>query len=862
MAQSPGQTREALASTSGKPRWAGPLAALFAFSVFVYLLHRELAHFHVHDVLRHLHEIPPVALAWGCVLTVVSYFAMSFYDVLALAYLRKSVPFARTLSASFIANAFGHNLGFAAFTGAAFRLRLYASSRLTATGVATITAFTSITTGLGLATLAGTSFLLQPERAAAALHTNRGWSVLIGAGLLTAVGCYFFWAASRRLRIEIRGWLLRPPGAGVGAIQILIGTIDLALSCGVLWVLLPPSAHVDFLTFAGAYAIAVAAGLVSHVPGGLGVFEAVVVFAVPGVPTDVLLGSLLAYRSVFYLGPLLLATLLFGAEELGAQRARLAQARQRMSAFIAPVVPSVVGALTFIAGAVLLFSGTTPAIDTRIAPLARLLPLAVIELSHLAGSVIGLALLVLARALFRRIQAAYHITFWLLVAGGAASLLKGVDYEEATLLGIVLIVLTLGRKSFYRPASLLQQRFTPTWAASVVGAIAASIWIGFLAYRHVEYSNDLWWTFAFDANAPRMLRASLVVSILALAFLMRGMLRPAPPLATAAPPALEDIRRIVEAAPTTLANAALTGDKHLLFSDSGNSFIMYQVQGRSWVALGDPVGPRAEAEELLWRFREISDQHGGRVAFYQTTTEYLSLYVDLGLAAMKIGEEARVPLADFSLEGSMRADLRQARRRGERERTSFEVIPRERVPEIMPALRSISDAWLKEKAAAEKGFSVGAFSERYVRNFPVALVRRDGEPVAFTNLWPAGGHEELTVDLMRFGPDAPPGAMDYLFVELLLWAKAQGYHWFSLGMAPLAGLERHPLAPAWHRIGNFIFRHGEHFYNFEGLRRYKAKFHPEWEPKYLAAPGGMSLPLILVDVSVLIAGGLKELFVK
>jgi phosphatidylglycerol lysyltransferase len=115
---------------------------------------------------------------------------------------------------------------------------------------------------------------------------------------------------------------------------------------------------------------------------------------------------------------------------------------------------------------------------------------------------------------------------------------------------------------------------------------------------------------------------------------------------------------------------------------------------------------------------------------------------------------------------------------------------------------------------------------------------------------------------MRFGPDAPRGAMDYLFIELMLWAKAQGYRRFNLGMAPLAGLERHPLAPAWHRVGNFVFRHGEHFYNFEGLRRYKAKFDPEWEPRYLVAPGGVALPRILVDVSVLIAGGMKELFAR
>jgi phosphatidylglycerol lysyltransferase len=81
-------------------------------------------------------------------------------------------------------------------------------------------------------------------------------------------------------------------------------------------------------------------------------------------------------------------------------------------------------------------------------------------------------------------------------------------------------------------------------------------------------------------------------------------------------------------------------------------------------------------------------------------------------------------------------------------------------------------------------------------------------------------------------------------------------------MAPLAGLETHPLAPAWHRVGNFIFRQGEHFYNFEGLRRYKAKFDPIWESRYLMARGGISLPRVLMDVSVLIAGGMKELLAR
>jgi phosphatidylglycerol lysyltransferase len=401
------------------------------------------------------------------------------------------------------------------------------------------------------------------------------------------------------------------------------------------------------------------------------------------------------------------------------------------------------------------------------------------------------------------------------------------------------------------------------WVASLTGVVLMAVWIGLLSHRHVSYRHELWWTFAFDASAPRMLRASLTVVVLGTAYVLLNLLRPArPEPAVAGSEELERARPIIATNDQTLANAALTGDKRLLFSDAGDAFLMYQTTRRSWVALGDPVGAPQGAEELVWRLREMSDRHGAATVFYQVCGERLALYVDLGLAALKIGEEARVPLADFSLEGAARADLRQAHRRAERDGASFEVMPAERVVELLPLLQRISAAWLSAKATAEKGFSVGAFSAQYLRQFPLALVRAGGVPVAFANLWTTATRAELSVDLMRFDPRAPRSAMDYLFIELMLWGRREGYRWFNLGMAPLAGLEAHPLAPAWHRVGNFVFRHGEHFYNFEGLRRYKAKFDPVWEPRYLVARGGIALPRVLVDVSVLIAGGMKELFAR
>jgi phosphatidylglycerol lysyltransferase len=844
-------------------RWLAPAISLAIFALVIYVIHRELAQLHLRDVLAHLEAIPASILLLAVAFAALSYWLLGFYDVLALRYVDKTVGYARTLFTAFIAYAFGHNLGFAALTGAAIRYRLYAGDGLSATEVASVSGFCALTTGIGFSVIAGVSLLVEPAQATTALHLHRGWATALGLALLAFVGAYVIWGTTGRRLMEIRGWSLRPPGTRIVIPQLALAVMDIGVAATVLWVLLPSSANIAFVTFAGVYAVACFAGVVSHVPGGLGVFESVIILALPHVAPEALLGSLLAYRAIYYLAPLLIAALLFTSQELRAQHARISIAAQTTAIYLAPIVPQVTGTLVFLAGFILLLSGATPGVDARLAHLKRFMPLPMLELSHLAGSVIGLGLLILARALFHRVRAAFHITRGLLLAGIAASLLKGLDIEEALFLAVVLGVLWFGQKEFYRPSSILQVRFTPVWMASLVGVVAFASWIGFLAHRDIVYSNDVWWTFALHGDAPRMLRAALVVTVLTSTFLLANLFKPPRPApAPSLPSDPERAERVIATASQSVAHAALTGDKRLLFNDAGNAFIMYQIAGNSWVALGDPIGATDAHEELVRRFYELADRQGRRAVFYEVSAERLPIYLDLGLVPLKLGEEARVSLATFSLEGSERASLRQAHRRAQRDGAIFEVVSRESVDNLMPKLKEISDMWLKDKATAEKGFSVGSFSPIYLRRFPIALVSCENQPVAFANIWASADKNELSVDLMRFGDDAPRSAMDYLFTELMLWGKAHNYKWFNLGMAPLSGLERHRLAPAWHRFGSFVFRHGEHFYNFEGLKNYKAKFDPVWTPKYLMSPGGLALPRILTDVSVLIAGGVKELISK
>jgi phosphatidylglycerol lysyltransferase len=181
---------------------------------------------------------------------------------------------------------------------------------------------------------------------------------------------------------------------------------------------------------------------------------------------------------------------------------------------------------------------------------------------------------------------------------------------------------------------------------------------------------------------------------------------------------------------------------------------------------------------------------------------------------------------------------------------------------LLDELEAVSSAWLSEKNTREKGFSLGFFDRQYLARLPVAVVRKASRIVAFANIWPSAAKVELTIDLMRYDKSAPPRVMEYLFTQLMLWGRTEGYQYFSLGMAPLSGFESRRLTPLWNRFGAFLFRHGEHFYNFQGLRNFKEKFNPDWEPRYLATPRNISVPFVLTRIAGLVSGGVSGVLAK
>jgi phosphatidylglycerol lysyltransferase len=836
-----------------------PLLVAALFVVALWLLQRELASYTYREVVQAVAAVSDARFLWSAGLTVFAYAVLVGYDAMALSYVRHPLPLRRIAFGSFIAYAFSQTLGFPLFTGGSVRYRLWSSWGLSSSEIGQAVSFIAFSFCLGLAGVSGVVFLLEPSGTATALGLPGAMLRPVGVVSLALVTVYVVWSLRGERAIQLGGWRLSTPSPRIVGAQVAVAALDWVLAGAALYVLLPGEHGLGFLAFLGIFLIAQFAGLVSHVPGGLGVVESIVVLLLkPYLPVATILGALITYRVVYYLVPFGVGVVLLALHESRPHAPRVFGVAGAVAGWVPRLVPQVLSGAVFLTGAILLVSGETPSVPARMAWLRELLPLGIINLSHFVGSLAGVGLLVLAWALWHRLDAAYGLTVALLSVGIGASLLKGADWEEATVLALVLGAVLPSRPYFYRKSSLAAEPLETGWLLAILVVVGASIWLGMFAHQHWLDRNQEWWRFAFSADAPRFLRASVgVVGALLAVGLMR-LLRHAP--AQVGLPNQAEMERaaaLISASSDASANLALVGDKAFLFSASGRGLLMYRVEGRAWVALGDPIGPPADQVELVWRFRELADRHGGWAVFYEVGADYLPLYIDLGLTLLKLGERAQVGLRDFSLDGPSRRALRRTQRQMEREGVTFEVIPPERVPPIIPQLQIVSDAWLREKRTREKRFSLGRFDPIYIARFPIAVARQGGAIMAFANIWTSLSKVELSIDLMRHTPEAPGGVMQYLFTELMLWGQAQGYQYFGLGMAPFSGLEQRSLGSLWTRLGGFMYRHGEHFYNFQGLREYKEKFGPVWEPRYLASPNGLALPRILADVAALISGGIR-----
>lgn len=601
-------------------------------------------------------------------------------------------------------------------------------------------------------------------------------------------------------------------------------------------------------------------GLVSFIPGGLGSADAFWLLSLSAESGghDHVLAALILYRSVYYVLPWAAASLVLAG--------RLVPAGRRTGAFLRTAIAS----YTFLCGAILLVSAATPGLADRVAFLRDTVPLPLVEVSHGISIALGFLLLVISRGLARGYRGSHRLALGFFLAASLTTFLKGLDFEEALLALVAVVLLLVFHRAFAREGRLAPPaEFLISIAAFAIVLFAA---VGFGSMSDLPELPAGFGRFEVLAHEARFLRGLVLLTFIAgiagLHLRLRARAADRLPDGTEIARAVVDVRAW---SATTNSLLVACGDKEIFrtpVSPDGPApagFIPYRTAGRFLVAYSDPVCPPGAERDLLAAFMEHAASADRDVILYQISAGFLPVAHDFGFTFFKLGEEAIVDLTRFDLKGNKAKTWRHAINLVEKAGGSFEIVEPADLDSLLPELKAVSDEWLADKHLAEKRFSIGRFSEPYMRRFPCAIVRDGpGRVVAFANILAGGPGGELSIDLMRHSVERERAAgmkdaMDYLFLKLMLHGKLSGYARFNLGMAPLAAVGEQRWARPMERLAHLFFRHGEQWYNYQGLRHFKEKFDPVWEPRYMGYPRPWDWPLAVASTAVLIAGGWRAL---
>jgi phosphatidylglycerol lysyltransferase len=289
-------------------------------------------------------------------------------------------------------------------------------------------------------------------------------------------------------------------------------------------------------------------------------------------------------------------------------------------------------------------------------------------------------------------------------------------------------------------------------------------------------------------------------------------------------------------------------DKSYFFSDTRKSFISYKTVMSVAFILGDPVGPDDELEDTASSFLRFCSDNGWLVAFL--LPDVLPMYERLGLSRLKIGKEAIVDLEHFSSHTIEAKYFRKIRRRFEARGYKLSRYKPPHPAALLDEIEEVSKQWLSQPGRREFGFIQGSFARGYVATTPLVVLRDStGRPLAFVNEIPSYRPGEANFDMMRHVAEVPPGTMDYIFTELMLALKQDGYRSFDLGLAPFAGVGDRPEATMGERAVHLLFNTLFWFVSYKGMRNYKVKFEPNWEDRFIVYQGG---PIGLVRIALAI----------
>lgn len=657
----PHSSRCAAPGPSAMQRLRGHLPHLLGLMLLggaVWVVHREMRAIHLADIRAALSATPHHAVLMAALWTLVSYGTLSFYDRLATIYAGHRIAYLRTAFASFVSYVLSHNLGFAAVSGAAVRYRLYANWGLGAAEIARVVAFCSLTFILGALVLGGVVLLAAPGAVAHLLHAPRPLLWAIGAGMWLAVAAYA--TLSTRIRhVTLFGHRIDLPGPATALRQIVLATAELGATAAIAYAALPSetlpgAAPFGYLTFLAIYLAAYTAGLAANIPGGLGVFDgAMLVGLSPWFPTPAILSAIVIFRLFYYIIPLFLAGALFAAHEILLRGGglidrlpaglrpgeRLALIREADAEFAASTAVGAVG----LSGAMLL---ALTVLDDTPGLVRPDIPWYSMDVATLAAaafgyvpSLIGVALLVLAVGLKRRVSLAWSITIGTLAAAAAITVAQGYSPVVPLILAAAAAIIAPFRRSYYRQARLLSEPLHPATALPVLLLVASEVAFVSMNHRLEAMGATSWWAVIFaPEGVPGGIRIGVALAVLCsigagLRLILPGHVHPLPWGHTAR----QRYLALNEGTSAVPSPACVDYAHGLVPSDNGRAAYPFRRVDRLLVGLGDPVGTPADRVAAIWRLRDLATQEGRELAIWRAAGgALLRTYSDIGLVPVHI----------------------------------------------------------------------------------------------------------------------------------------------------------------------------------------------------------------------------------
>ena len=613
----------------------------------IYVVWKEFRHLKVADIKLALDAIPRRALILAFLWTILSYGVLTFYDRLGTMYAGHKVSYARVSLASFCAYSLSHNLGFAAVSGAAVRYRLYAHWGLTPFQIAKVVAFCSLTFTLGGLVLGGTILFYEPDAIPFFGDRVPFWAMYaIGAAMWLVVAAYI--SMSRFVgTVRLFGTEIVLPDWRMAFVQVLLATVDVAITAGIFYQLLPDAPGLTYLRFLGVYVASYTAGLAANLPGGIGVFDTAMLLGLENYlqPAQIL-GAIVVFRLYYYIIPLFLAGALFAGNEIMLRGGALFRrgtpaagaavpARARWSE---PALASIAatGAVA-LCGAMLLGVGLLDQrpdfswLDADYADLAA-------DAGQYVPSLIGAALIVLSVGLSQRVTLAWGATIVLLVLAAAFTAAQGSTYWIPAILLLATLLLVPFRDAYYRHARILSGPLQAGTAIPLLALVVCVLTLGAFEPRVRGMAENSWMEVLISPGVPNSLRLSIGFALLLAVVALWRLIRPG------------RVRWLPWAGDGRARYAALGSippaeADGIVMGELGRAGIPFRRIGRVMLGLGDPAGSVNDRVSAIWNLRDLAQQEGLDAAVWRAGPGLLKVYEDLGLAALPLGVDG-LPLPE------------------------------------------------------------------------------------------------------------------------------------------------------------------------------------------------------------------------